>query len=109
MSDSVTHSMKDVRQILLEHLAEELEPHCGGDHEGVAAEMLEGIEDELLKAILVAVNRTALDVLRRERERERMSRKEPPTLCERCGAEMFRMHAVWRCPKCGYKTDCCGW
>jgi hypothetical protein len=30
-------------------------------------------------------------------------------LCERCGAEMFRMHAVWRCPGCGYKTDCCGW
>jgi hypothetical protein len=30
-------------------------------------------------------------------------------LCERCGTEMFRMHAVWRCPSCGYKTDCCGW
>lgn len=31
-------------------------------------------------------------------------------VCERCGkAEMFRMHAVWRCPACGYKTDCCGW
>ena len=30
-------------------------------------------------------------------------------LCDRCGAEMFRMHAVWRCPSCGYKTDCCGW
>ncbi len=30
-------------------------------------------------------------------------------LCERCGAEMYRMHAVWRCPACGYKTDCCGW
>jgi hypothetical protein len=30
-------------------------------------------------------------------------------LCERCSAEMFRMHAVWRCPACGYKTDCCGW
>jgi hypothetical protein len=31
-------------------------------------------------------------------------------ICERCGqAEMFRMHAVWRCPRCGYKTDCCGW
>jgi len=30
-------------------------------------------------------------------------------LCERCGQEMFRMHAVWRCPGCGYKTDCCGW
>jgi hypothetical protein len=30
-------------------------------------------------------------------------------LCERCNAEMFRMHAVWRCPVCRYKTDCCGW
>ena len=29
--------------------------------------------------------------------------------CERCGAAMFRMHAVWRCPKCRFKTDCCGW
>ena len=30
-------------------------------------------------------------------------------LCERCGVEMYRMHAVWRCPGCGFKTDCCGW
>jgi ribosomal protein L37E len=30
-------------------------------------------------------------------------------LCERCGADMYRMHAVWRCPACGFKTDCCGW
>ncbi len=30
-------------------------------------------------------------------------------LCERCGAEMYRMHAVWRCQACGFKTDCCGW
>ena len=30
-------------------------------------------------------------------------------LCERCGDEMYRMHAVWRCPACGFKTDCCGW
>jgi hypothetical protein len=30
-------------------------------------------------------------------------------VCERCGVAMFRMHAVWRCPGCGYKTDCCGW
>jgi len=30
-------------------------------------------------------------------------------VCERCGADMFRMHAVWRCPKCRFKTDCCGW
>jgi rubrerythrin len=34
---------------------------------------------------------------------------ESKTLCERCGAEMYRMHAVWRCPSCGFKTDCCGW
>ena len=30
-------------------------------------------------------------------------------LCERCGADMYRMHAVWRCSACGFKTDCCGW
>ncbi|MBM3778599.1 MAG: hypothetical protein FJW23_10220 [Acidimicrobiia bacterium] len=30
-------------------------------------------------------------------------------VCERCSAEMYRMHAVWRCPACGFKTDCCGW
>jgi ribosomal protein L37E len=30
-------------------------------------------------------------------------------VCERCGAEMYRMHAVWRCAACGFKTDCCGW
>jgi hypothetical protein len=30
-------------------------------------------------------------------------------VCERCGTDMFRMHAVWRCPKCRFKTDCCGW
>ena len=29
--------------------------------------------------------------------------------CERCGADMYRMHAVWRCPNCRFKTDCCGW
>ena len=29
--------------------------------------------------------------------------------CDRCGAEVYRMHAVWRCPQCGYKSDCCGW
>ena len=29
---------------------------------------------------------------------------------ERCGkAAMYRMHAVRRCPECGFKTDCCGW
>jgi len=35
--------------------------------------------------------------------------KNEPMLCERCRAEMYRMHAVWRCPACGFKTDCCGW
>jgi len=35
---------------------------------------------------------------------------DDPMICERCGkAEMYRMHAVWRCPECGFKTDCCGW
>lgn len=34
---------------------------------------------------------------------------EERTVCERCGAEMYRMHAVWRCPACRFKTDCCGW
>jgi rubrerythrin len=34
---------------------------------------------------------------------------DAPVVCERCGAEMYRMHAVWRCPSCGFKTDCCGW
>ena len=31
-------------------------------------------------------------------------------VCERCGsARVYRMHAVWRCADCGFKTDCCGW
>jgi hypothetical protein len=31
-------------------------------------------------------------------------------VCERCGgADVYRMHAVWRCADCGFKTDCCGW
>jgi len=29
--------------------------------------------------------------------------------CERCGADMNRLHAVWRCPACRFKTDCCEW
>jgi hypothetical protein len=37
------------------------------------------------------------------------SASDEKTLCERCGAEMYRMHAVWRCPDCRFKTDCCGW
>ena len=35
--------------------------------------------------------------------------KDDQMMCERCGAEMYRMHAVWRCAACGFKTDCCGW
>lgn len=31
-------------------------------------------------------------------------------VCERCGrANVYRIHAVWRCSDCGFKTDCCGW
>jgi hypothetical protein len=37
------------------------------------------------------------------------SRDADQVLCERCGEAMYRMHAVWRCPGCGFKTDCCGW
>jgi ribosomal protein L37E len=37
------------------------------------------------------------------------SREPVKEVCERCGHEMYRMHAVWRCPACGFKTDCCGW
>jgi hypothetical protein len=40
---------------------------------------------------------------------DRTCKKEEAVICERCGAEMFRMHAVWRCPNCRFKTDCCGW
>jgi len=33
--------------------------------------------------------------------------RDEAVLCERCAkAEMYRMHAVWRCPECGFKTDC---
>ena len=36
--------------------------------------------------------------------------REDAVFCERCGnAEMYRMHAVWRCPECGFKIDCGGW
>jgi rubrerythrin len=37
------------------------------------------------------------------------SQNEDAMKCERCGADMYRMHAVWRCPSCRFKTDCCGW
>ncbi len=42
-------------------------------------------------------------------QRNLASESTDKTLCERCGAEMYRMHAVWRCPECRFKTDCCGW
>ena len=45
----------------------------------------------------------------REELAARDARTSDAVLCERCRTEMFRMHAVWRCPGCGYKTDCCGW
>ena len=38
-----------------------------------------------------------------------LPQREQQVLCERCGEEMYRMHAVWRCSACGFKTDCCGW
>jgi hypothetical protein len=38
------------------------------------------------------------------------SPETPAMVCERCGgANVYRMHAVWRCADCGFKTDCCGW
>jgi predicted RNA-binding Zn-ribbon protein involved in translation (DUF1610 family) len=40
---------------------------------------------------------------------QKKAAKPDAFLCERCGEEMFRMHAVWRCPNCGFNTDCCGW
>ena len=47
--------------------------------------------------------------LPRRRPEETTRESSSAVGCERCGAEMFRMHAVWRCPACGFKTDCCGW
>ena len=35
--------------------------------------------------------------------------EEEKIFCDRCGGEVYRMHAVWRCIKCGFKSDCCGW
>jgi ribosomal protein L37E len=34
---------------------------------------------------------------------------EDKVFCDRCGGEVYRMHAVWRCSQCGFKSDCCGW
>ena len=36
-------------------------------------------------------------------------KQDEKIVCDRCGGEVYRMHAVWRCSKCGYKSDCCGW
>jgi ribosomal protein L37E len=30
-------------------------------------------------------------------------------LCARCGEQMYRMNAVWRCSASGFKTDSCSW
>jgi len=50
------------------------------------------------------------ETLPASRSRLRCEPDDNAMLCERCGkGEMYRMHAVWRCPKCGFKTDCCGW
>ncbi len=61
-------------------------------------------------------NRTARPNMRPTREiaepcgPERVCDTDDRMICERCGkAEMYRMHAVWRCPECSFKTDCCGW
>jgi rubrerythrin len=42
-------------------------------------------------------------------ENTKPAANEDAMKCERCGADMYRMHAVWRCPSCRFKTDCCGW
>jgi len=36
-------------------------------------------------------------------------KQDEKIFCDRCGGDVYRMHAVWRCSKCGYKSDCCGW
>ena len=57
------------------------------------------------------VNATAPRSARAARQAQSTNGTETDRMiCERCGkAEMYRMHAVWRCPECGFKTDCCGW
>jgi ribosomal protein L37AE/L43A len=43
-------------------------------------------------------------------DRQVMRPPDERMVCERCGgANVYRMHAVWRCADCGFKTDCCGW
>jgi rubrerythrin len=34
---------------------------------------------------------------------------EDTVKCARCGADMYRIHAAWRCPSCRFKTECRGW
>ena len=51
----------------------------------------------VITPVISAISRTAEPAL------------DEKMICERCGAEMYRMHAVWRCPSCRFKTDCCGW
>jgi hypothetical protein len=65
----------------------------------------------------VAYNRAMADSLQPPRPITQIRIPDGPTqtsdeakmLCERCGAAMYRMHAVWRCAACGFKTDCCAW
>ena len=38
-----------------------------------------------------------------------LRKESEKVLCDRCGGEVYRMHAVWRCSVCGFKSDCCGW
>jgi hypothetical protein len=60
-----------------------------------------GVEKPPVKIIVTPVI-SALRQLPPKSENESMT-------CDRCGAEMYRMHAVWRCSSCRFKTDCCGW
>lgn len=63
---------------------------------------MNGVDKPPSKLIVTPVVSALRTVTGRTAEDEAMK-------CERCGAEMYRMHAVWRCPACRFKTDCCGW
>ena len=36
------------------------------------------------------------------------AKKDDQMVCERCGAEMYRMHAVWRCSAAGSRLIAVG-
>ena len=43
-------------------------------------------------------------------DRHVMRPADEQMVCGRCGGtNVYRMHAVWRCADCRFKTDCCGW